>query len=216
MKTRSQVTLPKIELLEQIGAGLRRVRGANEKPDARGYRTIWHHGPMKTDLFSFVGPDRRITRQELVFLGNAVAWDEREDLRTGAVESYDSPSAPASQSMHYGLQQEEPERVLLLQALRLLGGISEPDYYTQHLRKEIHGYLLTHGVPTTELGEIEPGLRAELRRGFEISQEMAALPPREEAKETRPREARAGSLLVAILAAAGAALLVAALLWLLA
>ncbi|MDF1562218.1 MAG: hypothetical protein P1V51_04195 [Deltaproteobacteria bacterium] len=180
MKTDPHIVLPKAELLEQIGKGLRRVKSADESPDERGFRTIWHHGPMKTDLFSFVGPDRQLARQELVFLGKAVSWDERDGLSTGVVNLFDSPSAPASQQVSYGDSKKEVDPLILLQASRILRVAPDPDYYTQSLRRLANAYLIEHGTPATEVKALEPEMRAELRRLFEVSQEVAALPPREE------------------------------------
>ncbi len=208
MKTDPRIVMPRAELLEQIGKGLNRVKGADEAPDARGFRTIWHHGPMKTDLFSFVGPERQLSRQELVFLGKAVSFEEREGLKTGVVNLFDSPSAPASQEVQYGIGPEDVDPMILLQASRILRVVPEPDFYTQNLRKLVNRHLVEHGTPATDLSELEPELRAELRRLFDVSQEVATLPPQEAPPPRRPRPwALITALLVALGVGAGLALL---------
>lgn len=173
MGTDPLVALPQPALLEQIGRGLKRVRGANEAPDARGFRTIWHHGPMKTDLFSHVGPDRELRHQELVYLGKAVAWDVRGGVSTGKVADEGSPAAPASAPMAYS--EGATDRRSMLEAAVLLRAHPQPDYYTAHLRVKLDEALYDLGE--TGIEGLEPELRAELARAFEHSQEVATLPP---------------------------------------
>ncbi len=179
MRTDPRFALPQPKLLEQIGRGLKRVRGADERPDSRGYRTIWHHGPMKTDLFSYLGPDRSIVRQEFVFMGRAIQWDAREGLSTGEVEDGVSPSVPASTPVAYDDDQPADLRILM-EASLLLRAYREEDYYVSHLRKQLNDVLRAAGTPATVIEGLDEAARRELERLYEISQELVALPPREE------------------------------------
>lgn len=198
----SRDEMPQAGLLERLGAGLRRVRGANERPNEKGIRTIWHHGPQKTDLFSFLGPDRSLTRQELVFLDRAVGWSRSRGLETGRLGDTGTPSAPGSSTIDYAAEGQDHKS--LMEASLILRSVPNPDYYTQHLRREVNDYLRNQGDPATAVGNIDPELQAELRRLYEISQEVATVPP-------LPDEDRADRLrlmLVVLGGAAGGALVV--------
>lgn len=195
-KTDPFIRMPQPDLLAQVGGGLKRVKAANEEPDPRGVRTIWHHGPMKTDLFSFVGADRALLRQELVFLGHAVSWEPREGLKTGTLDTLDSPSIPASVPIRYADGDAADPRIML-QASVVLKHCPEPDFYTQHLRAAVNTDLVTRGTPATDISELDETRQKELRRLFDISQEVATLPP--------PKDgARGGRSNVAMMLAIGA------------
>ena len=184
MRTDPRFALPQPRLLEQIGRGLKRVRGADERPDSRGYRTIWHHGPMKTDLFSYLGPDRSLVRQELVFMGRAIQWDARDGLSTGEADEGAAPSAPASTPVAYADGQPADLRVLM-EASLLLRAYREEDFYVSHLRKQLNDVLRASGTPATVIEGLDEAARRELERLYEISQEIVALPHHEAPPRSR-------------------------------
>ncbi|RMG19141.1 MAG: hypothetical protein D6729_05950 [Deltaproteobacteria bacterium] len=182
---------------------MQRVRGADERPDGRGFRTVWHHGPMKTDLFSYIGPDRRLVRQELVFMGRAVQWTADEGVSTGLAGDFDAPSAPASTPVEYADGRAASPRILM-EASLLLRAHGEGDYYVTHLRKQVNDRLRATGNPATEIEELDEAARKELERLYEISQEMVALPPAEES--AGPARRPMGLIVLGFLLGAGLAL----------
>jgi hypothetical protein len=191
MPTDAFLSLPTPELLSQVGQGLKRVSGANEQPDARGYRTVWHHGTMKTDLFTHLSPDGEMVRQELVFLGQVVAWDHRGGLSTGRGGESASAATPAAQTLD--IDDGGPvDRRTLANASLLLREVPDADVYVLHLRKIINEALNRMGDPHSLIRDIEPELRQELQRLYDAANPDAALaaamlaaPPREPPRSRR-------------------------------
>lgn len=174
MPTDAFLSLPTPALLRQCGEGLKRVAGANEQPDARGYRTVWHHGPLKTDLFTHLSPDGEIVRQELVFLGQVVAWDAHAGVSTGRGGEDAAAAAPTAQTL--SMDDSGPaDRRTLGNASVLLREVPGEDVYVLHLRKFVNETLTRMGDPHSLIRDVEPELQKELERLFMASHPESAV-----------------------------------------
>jgi hypothetical protein len=129
-----------MDMIAEAAKSFRRVRG-DEAYDAKGLRTIWHQGKLRTELLTWESKRGLIVRQELSFFSNVVDFREGKPLITGRLKHGDvdtDTGAPRSNQIE---PDPKPVRVTLEYASHLLRNVPDRDYYAQHFLKQVNDAL---------------------------------------------------------------------------
>lgn len=131
-------------VLTSIAERFRRLRG-DETYDENGVRTIWHRGPQRTELLTWENRDGGLVKQEFSFAGLLVEFTPEHGMRTGIIPLSDQVTDTGQPRSTVIRMQATVEPTTLAQAARLLGFVSDRDYYGQHLMELSNDWLIRNG-----------------------------------------------------------------------
>ena len=129
-----------LAMIADAAKSFRRVRG-DESYDAKGLRTIWHQGSLRTELLTWESRKGRIVHQELSFFGYIVDFREGKRLLTGRAKRDEANTDTGAPKANLLQPDNEPVRSTLQYASHLLKNVPDRDYYAQHLLKQVNDAL---------------------------------------------------------------------------
>lgn len=167
-----------LSLLREIAESFRRVKG-DEDYDAKGIRTIWHQGRLRTEMLSWEDREGQIVRQELCMFGLVVEFRRGKPLQTGKLPMDDKLTGGGRPMANLVKPDTEPVGQTLDYASHLLKNVPERDFYAQHLLKEVNHWVtkLGYDESRTIIGSLEgfskkkkSSARAEATQRFEMKE----------------------------------------------
>ncbi|OGR11877.1 MAG: hypothetical protein A2341_17055 [Deltaproteobacteria bacterium RIFOXYB12_FULL_58_9] len=139
--------MPKAHSPQDSGANLGHLRQEalnfrhiprGEKTTADGGRVVWHRGPRRSEMLSWVTKSGEVDKQELIFWGLVVSYDQRRHLRTGRTQMLQEQNAPSVGAGDDISWDGTLNFTTLDAASEFLKYTPEKDPFCRHLRKHIN------------------------------------------------------------------------------
>ena len=166
-----------LAVIADAARSFRRVRG-DESYDAKGLRTLWHQGKLRTELLTWENRKGYIVRQELSFFGYVVDFREGKALSTGHVKLEDAYTDTGAPKGNLVQADSKLDRTTLEYASQLLKNVPDRDYYAQHLLKQVNdalnaesdddGHTVIADIGGFSKGYPEAEARTQVARGADI------------------------------------------------
>jgi hypothetical protein len=110
-----------------------RMKTAEEPPDLKGHRQIWHHSDAGGELVTIVDGTGRVVRQELTLFDDFVMWQPGARIRTGTMPARDDRNtAPIASKATYDTS---PNRDRIDRVREAFDGYTGDDLYVQHIKR---------------------------------------------------------------------------------